>query len=252
MSRRISMMSALAWVVPVFVAVGVQAQAPPTPAQAAAQNLPTRPPLFFSESFKQNEKGDEHPASDAALTNANLEMKLYSALKACTARPGENVAPPCVQITGGPKLGDAMPVNVWTGLAPGPVAVTLRDKTSYVDMRGWAKVRWTLRTSAFHAARPVVKLADGTAWVGDHAESKTNDFGENEFTLSDLHWIKLDLATVMTTPNRALPSYDQFTKIDLSKVDEIGFVDLMPSSGHGFGGWVNFAKLEVYGAPVKR
>ena len=40
--------------------------------------------------------------------------------------------------------------------------------------------------------------------------------------------------------------------VDLSKVDEIGFPDLMPGSGHGSGGYVNVAKFEVFGKPVKR
>jgi hypothetical protein len=40
--------------------------------------------------------------------------------------------------------------------------------------------------------------------------------------------------------------------VDLSKVDEIGFVDLMPGSGHGQGGWVDVAQVEVYGGSVPR
>ena len=39
---------------------------------------------------------------------------------------------------------------------------------------------------------------------------------------------------------------------DLSKVDEIGFADLMPGSGHGPGGWINVSRIEVYGKPIKR
>ena len=39
---------------------------------------------------------------------------------------------------------------------------------------------------------------------------------------------------------------------DLSKVDEVGFADLMPGSGHGPGGYVNVGRIEVYGKPVKR
>ncbi len=39
---------------------------------------------------------------------------------------------------------------------------------------------------------------------------------------------------------------------DLTKVDEIGFADLMPGSGHGPGGYVNVGRIEVYGDPVKR
>ena len=39
---------------------------------------------------------------------------------------------------------------------------------------------------------------------------------------------------------------------DLSKVDEVGFVDLMPGSDHGSSGYVNVAPFELYGTPVKR
>jgi hypothetical protein len=39
---------------------------------------------------------------------------------------------------------------------------------------------------------------------------------------------------------------------DLSKVDEIGFADLMPGSGHGWGGFVNVGRIEVYGLSVRR
>jgi hypothetical protein len=41
-------------------------------------------------------------------------------------------------------------------------------------------------------------------------------------------------------------------KPDLSKVDEVGFADLLPGSGHGWGGFVNVARVEVFGRPVKR
>src|SRR5437773_2068752 len=40
--------------------------------------------------------------------------------------------------------------------------------------------------------------------------------------------------------------------VDLSKVDEIGFADLMPGSGHGPGGWVDVAQIEVYARAVLR
>jgi hypothetical protein len=39
---------------------------------------------------------------------------------------------------------------------------------------------------------------------------------------------------------------------NLSKVDEVGFADLMPGSGHGSGGYANIGRIEVYGKPVKR
>ena len=41
-------------------------------------------------------------------------------------------------------------------------------------------------------------------------------------------------------------------KPDLSKVDEIGWAQLIPGSGHGVGGFVAVSKFEVWGKPVPR
>ena len=100
--------------------------------------------------------------------------------------------------------------------------------------------------SGFHQIRPIVKLADGTWLVGDRAEgTSTRDWIYSEFNPSDLRWLKLDIARVVTTGNFV-------DKVDLSKVDEIGFADLMPGSGHGPGGWVDVAQIEVYARSVPR
>ena len=94
-----------------------------------------------------------------------------------------------------------------------------------------------------------VKLADGTVLVGDHSDGYTPDWHVSEFTLFDLRWRRLDPEKVVTaTGNLA----GWVTNPDLSKVDEIGFVDLMPGSGHGNGGWSDLAWMEVWGKPVPR
>ena len=41
-------------------------------------------------------------------------------------------------------------------------------------------------------------------------------------------------------------------KPDLSRIDEIGFTDLMAGSGHGPGGWSDVGKIEVFGKGVPR
>jgi hypothetical protein len=51
---------------------------------------------------------------------------------------------------------------------------------------------------------------------------------------------------------RAVATGTTVEHVDLSKVDQIGFVDLMPGSGHGPGGWSDVAQVEVYGRPVTR
>ena len=124
-------------------------------------------------------------------------------------------------------------------------AVALRDKANFADLTGLARIRWNLKTSGFHQVRPALKLADGTWIVGDRADGSTRDWLFSEFNLADVQWLRLDIAGVVTKGNI-------LTNVDLSKVDEIGFADLMPGSGHGAGGWVDVAQIEVYGKPVAR
>jgi hypothetical protein len=66
-----------------------------------------------------------------------------------------------------------------------------------------------------------------------------------EFYLAEVHWLLLDAET-LTTKGNLLPT------VDLGKVDEIGFVDLTPGSGHGLGGFSDLGWIEVYGKPVAR
>jgi len=191
-----------------------------------------RPPLFFREEWKQNEKNDEHPITQASVANANLELKTY----------GPNAAE--MAITG--KAGDENnPIHVWTGLCTGPCAVMLRDKANYADLSGLARIRWNTKMSGYHQIRPMVKLADGNVYVGDRADGSTRDWIVSEISFADLKWLKVDPARAVTTGNIV-------DKIDLSKVDEVGFIDLMPGSGHGAGGWVDVAEVEVYANKVAR
>ena len=71
------------------------------------------------------------------------------------------------------------------------------------------------------------------------------DFNESEISIADVRWLKLDIARVVTVGTWV-------EHPDFSKVDEVGFADLMPGSGHGSGGYVNVGRIEVYGKAVKR
>jgi hypothetical protein len=124
--------------------------------------------------------------------------------------------------------------------------VAFRDKTRLADLTGLARIRWNTKMSGFHQVRPIVKLADGTWLVGDRAEgSSSRDWLVSEVSYADLRWLKLDIARVVTVGTF-------LDKVDLSQVDEIGFADLMPGSGHGPGGWSDVAQVEVYGKAVAR
>jgi hypothetical protein len=202
----------------------------------------TVPPLFFQEPWQRppNARG-QIPVTPANVSNPNLELKVY----------GPDAKD--LQISGDPKT-DTMPINLWTGLCTAPVVATLRDKSNYVDLTGLAKVRWVTRASGFHVVRPAVKLADGTWLVGDHADSNTTTFLESEFSFTGMRWIKLDVDRAVTvgTYGPVGEASAWVANPDLSKVDEVGFVDLMPGTGHGSGGWVNLAQIAVYGKPVPR
>ena len=200
------------------------------------------PPLFFSEEWKRPaDARGQLPVSSENVSNENLELKVY----------GRDAKDLNISGEAGNPTG---PINLWTGLCTEPVAATIREKKNYVDLTGLAKVRWITRASGFHAVRPVVKLADGTFLVGDHTDASTTTFLESEFAFTGLRWIKLDMERVVTTGTYG-PVGEASAWIehpDLSKVDEVGFADLMPGTGHGSGGWVNVAKFEVYGKPVPR
>lgn len=233
------------------------------------------PPLFFREPWRQPVAFDastafqpERGVTPAAVTNPSLELRLYDPaaksvpayLKSpptgsiardwtgpsCIQLAGYNQDPPPKQVVAGQPTD---PPNLWTGVCGTPVAATLRDRSNYVDLTGLARIRWVTRVSGFHVVRPVLKLADGTWLVGDYGEgapsANSTVFLENEFAIASVRWLALDIERVVTRGTWV-------EKPDLSRVDEVGFADLLPGSGHGWGGFVNVSRIEVYGRPVRR
>ena len=162
------------------------------------------------------------------VTNPDLQLNIYGAGKEDFGVTSEGNVP-----------------HIWTGLCASSCALTLSNKDSFVDLTGKAKIRWYSKTSGFHEVRPVLKLADGTFLIGDHVDANVFDYHESEFYLSEVHWLKLDMPKVQTKGTL-------LDKVDLSKVDAVGFADLTPGSGHGSGGYSDVAWIEVYGKPVKR
>ena len=168
------------------------------------------------------------------MSTRNLELTLYGT----TAKE--------IQLVAGRGTSNVVPTNLWTGTTTSPSAVALRDKNNFVDLSApLAKIRWVVRTSGFHQAWPIVKLADGTWLVGDRPSGLQADFNENEITPTDLRWLKLDITRVVTVGT-------WIDHPDLKKVDAVGFADLMPGSGHGSGGYINVGRIDVYGTPMKR
>lgn len=225
-------------IVALITMVTTFAQQPGAPAQRAPQPAAANNTIsvFFTEEWKQpTTPGDDHgawPIAPTAVSNPNLELRLYGATSKEIQLSGILHSP-------------TNPLNLWTGMTTSPVAAALREKNNYVDLTGRAKIRWVTRTSGLHKVWPLVKLADGTWLLGDQSSGTWADFNQSELSFSELRWIKLDVDRVVTTGRWV-------EKVDLTKVDEVGFADLLPGSGHGPGGWVNVGRIELYGRPVKR
>ncbi len=204
------------------------------PAGATPERRPPAPaPLFFREDWKQvTGLPTEHPITQAGVANPNLDLKLYGA-------SGKDIQ------ENGLPTNPANPMHVWTGLCENPCALTFREKNNYVDFTEGGKIRWNIKVSGFHLVRPFIKLLDGTFLLGDHGDGTVSDYHPYEFSLGDVRWIKMDGAKVWTRGNL-------LEKVDLSKVDEVGFADIIPGSGHGDGGYVDVGWIEVFGKPVKR
>jgi len=232
MNRRTTSLLSLT-LVAAAVSSTAAAQEPGRGRGGAAPPRATRPSLFFKEEWKQTPAGGEHPVVVAeALSNSNLELKMYGT----TSKE--------ILMTGSAQ-DETNPVHLWTGMCTTPCAAALRDKNNFADLTGLARIRWVTKVSGFHQVRPIVKLADGTWLVGDRTDGSTTDWLQSDFSLADVRWLRLDITAVVTKGNIV-------DKPDLSKVDEIGFVDLVPGSGHGPGGWIDVATIEVFGKPVKR
>ena len=261
--------TSLQWIAAALIVLGSAA--------AAAQQPESLPSLFLREEWRQRDRPSgagadfvpEAGVTATAVTNPNLELRLYDPnaksvptyLKqppagsiardwtgpSCVQLAGYNQNPPPEKVAAGSRTD---PPNLWTGVCQTPVAATLRDKNNFVDLTGLARIRWVTRVSGFHVVRPVVKLADGTWLVGSYAEgapsSNSTLFLESEFAVANVRWLPLDITRVVTRGQSFVE------KPDLSRVDEIGIADLLPRSGHGWGGFVNVARIEVYGRPVKR
>lgn len=245
MLRRVSMKTIVGFLAVAGMACSAFAQQ--EGAAGEARPRATVAPLFLKVDWvrptsQENTKVRYTPVQEN-VADQNVEMKLYGA------------AAKEVLTTGAPGS-DLAPYGVWSGTATGPFAYTFKNKNSYVDLTGLASIRWFTKTSGFHVVRPVVKLANGTMLVGDAAFSSVTKLTVSEFSLANVRWIKLDpekIVTLNSGPAAANPNGDIWApNPDLSKVDEVGFVDLMPGSGHGTGGWIQLGTIEVYGKPVPR
>jgi hypothetical protein len=217
----------------------VLAQEPAAGGRGGGAPRPTPAALVMAVNFQPAVAGktEQLPFVQANVTDPNVELKQYGA--------GKDV------LTNAGNPAQFIPFSAWTGETAGPFALTFRHKTNVLDLSGGAKIRWATKTSGFHVVRPVIKLVDGSMFVGDYASENVAMMIVSEFPVATVRWAKLDPMRVVTLGSPG-PNNQIWVTPDLTKVDEVGFADLIPGSGHGTGGWVHVGSLEVYGKSVAR
>lgn len=234
----------------VGIAVVASAQQAPGPADrqtgpAARHLIPQnhRPPIAYTAKFQQLPSRDRSsiPLVDARTENTNLETKMYG--------PGKDGL---VLFHHWDEPKDD-PTFIWTGNASASWAVAFRDRNNLIDLTGLGKIRWRKEMTGFHQLRPLVKLADGMWLIGEHTESWTPDWHVSEFWPAWIRWRRFDINKALEMPTGTPFENGRFEpNPDLSRVDEVGFTDMMAGSGSGQGGWTRFEWMEVHGVPIPR
>jgi len=170
-----------------------------------AQNSGYRPGLFFREDWK--ETPFEIPVNQNHVNNPHLILGLYG--------PGKDSIKKSHHDTPADD-----PYYIWSGLCTGNWAVTLKHRDHLADLSGPAKIKWRSKQFGFRELHILLKLADGTWLVSRESDPASADWRIREFNVQDLHWYTIDMITI--TELRPAPDPD------LSRVEEIGFTDLMP------------------------
>ena len=214
------------------------------PVHAASQQAQTtpaaqHPSVFFREDWKFAEglpnirtpEEPEHALFQGDVANLKLEVRLYGDKTGLVTvkRPDNNDM-----------------TYVMTLLCASNCAITLRDKNNDVDLTGFATIHWRTRINGFHLLHPILKLADGTWLVGDQPTGYSADWVESEIQLADVRWRSLDIENVVESNAGKWVEHP-----NLSRVEEIGFTDLMRGGGHGgVGSRIDW--IQVSGRPVPR
>ncbi len=163
-----------------------------------------RPPVFFREDWKEIPAAT--PVTQGHVLNKDLVLSLYG--PGCDSIKKSHHEKP-----------DDDPYYIWSGLCTGNWAVTLKNPALFADLTGYSKIIWRSKQSGLRELRIILKLADGTWLVSQEGDGMSKDWRVKEFNLSDLSWFRLDIDNIIEG--------EQVIGPDLSKVDEIGFTDLM-------------------------
>jgi hypothetical protein len=134
------------------------------------------------------------------------------------------------------------PYYMWSGDTEANWAISLRHRTSVVDLTGQARIVWRAKQTGLRELRVVLKLANGRWIVSEQSDEPSIDWRVREFNVADLRWRVLDIEKVIEGRVEPAP--------DLSRVEEIGCTDLMRGGGTPASSRLDW--IEVYGVPISR
>jgi len=195
--------------------------------QLYSQDAGYRPELFFREDWK--EIPAEIPVTQEHVMNKNLLLHLYG--------PGKDV----IKKSHHDQPADD-PYYIWSGLCEGNWLVTLEHQDKFVDLTGYSKIKWRTKQAGFRELHIVLKLADGTWLVSRESDGDSKDWRIREFNIQDLKWYSLNIETICEIKPVSDP--------DLSRVQEIGFTDLMRGGGSNACSRLDW--IEVYGEIISK
>jgi len=236
---------ALAGLLFVTVLAVAQAQAPAQPARGRGNGRGgfTGPPsnpatLLFHEAWTRAPMAQ--PMVQENLGNQTLTLHIYG-------NPGE------VRKTFHPDED-----YTYTGETTTNWALTVSDRKVFWDLSGDGRVRLKTRNSGYRFLHVVVKTSDGKYFVSEEGSGESSAWIETDYVLSDLHWRSLLMTDTPSNASNRRPVDPKRVPIiatskatpDLTKVEEVGFTDLME------GGWIpatsRVNSFDVWGKAVPR
>jgi hypothetical protein len=157
------------------------------------------------------------PMKQENLGNPNLRLHLYG------------------DLAGIRKTAHTTEDYTYTGETRNNWMITVSDPTSYFDLRLPGKVMLRTRNTGYRQTHIAIRTADGKYYVSEEGSGESTAWMNRDYILADLHWRSL---TMDDTPSGAGPRKAEADRAvivaagiatpDLSKIDEIGFTDLMP------------------------
>jgi hypothetical protein len=146
----------------------------------------------------------------------------------------------------------------YTGETTTNWALTLSDPKNYWDLSGDGRFRMQTRNSGLRTTHIVIKTADGKYFASEEGNPESTAWIARDYIFRDMTWRALLMTdTPSNASNRRQPNPKRVPLIpqqratpDLSKVEEVGFSDLME------GGWIpstsRIRSWEVWGKAIPR